>query len=257
MKFYKFIILISVVIFLVGCNTNTQNAGSATPPVSKTSGSADSEFREMLQGKNRIEWQAAYDIKGKYGQQEFQSSTTQYFKGTKSRMDVLQGGLESRSYVIDGTSYFCTKTGKLSCSKLPSSKDVLAELNKMENDVNSGNIEYTVKSDGTKSIAGATAKCFLLSVPSKSTTLRYCFSKEGVMLYTLSQGSSGTTEMTAKTYSTSVSDSIFQLPAEASTLTIPTIPSTQKATVPEDPCKACESLAEESREDCFASCGSG
>jgi len=79
-------------------------------------------------------------------------------------------------------------------------------------DVERNTESYKFVAKPSRVIAGTAAKCFEVSNAQGSAEV--CYSNEGIPLYTKSTTPSGTVEMTATDYSTSVSDSVFTLPAE-------------------------------------------
>lgn len=70
----------------------------------------------------------------------------------------------------------------------------------------------------TETFAGASSDC--ATITSASVTGKYCVTKSGVLAYS----GTGTANFQLTSYSTSVSDSDFALPAGASTQTIPSVP---------------------------------
>ena len=93
-------------------------------------------------------------------------------------------------------------------------------------EVESNPQKYNIVADGTMQVAGVIANCFKLG-DVQGFAIRYCYSAEGVPLYYkttgTAEGKSFEYEMKAKSYSTSVPDSEFELPASPQEL--PTIPS--------------------------------
>lgn len=125
--------------------------------------------------------------------------------------------------------YYCSVQGTATCFSTGTSNP-LAAITQLFNPDNAATaiqeaeaaaaahqVGYNV-SFSTESFAGVSADC--ATVSSSSVTGKYCVTKSGVLAY--SGTSSVSFELTS--YSTSVSDSDFTLPAGASTQSIPSVP---------------------------------
>ena len=193
-----------------GANTQPQ-APPSQPQATPGSSAADQllSIMGLTQG-----WKVSYTINGT--NMPSGSTMTQYIKGTdKIRVDSTAMGTESRSFVLSGKTYSCINQGESwICYKVDSSQSGQNSTN-LQNDIQSNPSKYTVTADGSMQVAGVTAACY--KVVSVDGTVRYCVSQEGIPLYIKTTGStqgvSYESELTATSYSTSVSDSDFQLPA--------------------------------------------
>lgn len=219
-------------------------------------GSASDDFLEMLGLRGTIQYKVAYDISSDAGVQQTSSQMTQYIKGTKKmRFDSAYAGTESRSYLLDDLFYSCSQQqGAWSCIKIALSKD---DNTKAVDDIEANKDDYQITADGSMQIAGVTASCFKVS-GKNIESYRACYSPEGVPLYvkmiSASGGKSFTTEMKATSYSTSVSDSDFVLPAAATE--IPSVPSGGAGgSGSGDLCSYCSYMTGSDKEDCLESCG--
>lgn len=160
-------------------------------------------------------WKVSYVITG--SEMPNALEMTQYMKGAgKFRTDSVFEGMESRSYVIGNDVYSCTKQeGSWTCFKFSGTMSG-ADSYELEKGIEEDPGKYTVTADGTKQVAGVTAVCY--KVVAEDTTTRYCV-YDSVPLYVMSTSTSNgkqyTSEMTATSYSKSVSDADFVLPAAA------------------------------------------
>lgn len=152
------------------------------------------------------------------------SKLTMYSDGKeKTRFDSLSGGIEIRTFTMDKIAYLCTKKEGWLCIKSAdtgATQEPLTELEmtKYEDDIAAeeaaaAESKFKVYRDGTFEVTGHTGKCY--GFEHETATERLCISKEGIMLYHKYTDSEGTTEMTATSYSTQVSDSVFTLPEGA------------------------------------------
>ncbi len=193
----------------------TQNQSGQQP-------SADALAREEFEKLVRAtppDFRAEYN---KYetlgGRTETTVKAIQYYKGGKYRLDRVQAAAnaaETSEYWMDGYYYKCTKSnaGAWGCTqtknKFEEAGPKAMPLRNMRADWN-----YTVANYGAALIAGMSAKCFRaffkpcsLCNPVESI---YCFSNESVILLA-TWGESD--EIVATSYSASVQDSDFVLPA--------------------------------------------
>lgn len=190
---------------------------SDSADVEETSDSKDEDssfadkFKDFAAKKMATEFTVTYDqtIKNEGATQKL--AMTQYFGGpTKYRSDMTVQGHETRSYVLDKTFYACNDmSGAWQCLKIENQEQNTASFDNVES--NPDKYDYTFK--GTKTVAGALTYCYEIAVP--PSVMTECFTKEGVPLYMKVTGSGADMEMIAKSYKTSVSDSDFSLPAEA------------------------------------------
>ncbi len=210
------------------------------------SGGAASAFTALLGKRTSLSWKVAYTITTTTNGQTVTSAMTQYVKGSdRIRMDLATQGVETRTYLTDKVYTSCMNQGSWTCFKIDApnqtgAADTQATEQQMQDDI----AAYNVVADGTKSVAGVTATCYKITEKAQQGFLyRYCFSKEGVPLYLYILTGGATTEMTATSYTTSVSDSDFTPPAAASAM-----PSAN------DPCSGCSFLSGSQKDACLAAC---
>ncbi len=210
------------------------------------SGSVASAFTALLGKRASLSWKVAYTITTTTGGQTVTSAMTQYVKGADQlRMDFSMQGTETRTYMAGKVYTSCTDNGGWTCFKVDAPNQTgaagtQANEQQMQSDISA----YDVVADGTKTVAGVTATCYRITTKAQQGfTYRYCFSKEGVPLYLHFQTGGATTEMTATSYSMSVSNSDFTPPATASAM-----PSAN------DPCSGCSFLSGSQKDACLAAC---
>jgi len=133
---------------------------------------------------------------------------TMYVYGENSRTDTSAEGMEARTYIVDNEMYVCSQTGDawmcLSMGPTPATSADELEANQAT---------YAPISMPDKTIAGVTGHCYKLE-DVEGYDMEYCFSDDGAILWTKTSGEGITTEMTATSYSTAVTDADFVLPAE-------------------------------------------
>ncbi len=287
MKEFLFVSLI-VAMLLFGCAGNQQvqqpkaqpqptggaaaqaqgGAGTETPPAppapatggsgtgTQSSGALD-DFTRLIGLKSTAQWKAAYSFTTILAGASTSSEMTQYIKGaTKLRTDLSASGQQIRTYVLSGIVYVCSSEGgsSWSCMKVNSPTDDKSTQSK--DDVEKNPSKYAIVADGTMQIAGATATCFKTTVEGTGD-MRECISAEGVPLYYrivgVSEGKAMEYEMKATSYTTSVSDSDFQLPAAPTELTVPSGGSSGGAGG--NACSYCSYLTGSQKDECLSSCG--
>ncbi len=269
----KQIILISLVCvaLLFGCaGSNEQKQPAATGKsqqgngAAASSGSTKNDVSTGTFAQNALEsllgtlklnsgWKVTYQLSGTGMQGTTEMS--QYVKGTeKFRTDVSAAGMETRTYVMDNKAYLCTKTGEWSCLKFTVPKNDSSQASyELESELETDASKYNVTADGTMQVAGVTAACF--KVVSADASTRYCVSAEGVPLYVKSsaqsEGQAVEYEMKAKSYSASVSDSDFALPAEPQEFSLP---GANGSGAGANLCSYCGYMSGSDKTECLASC---
>ena len=243
MKIYKWAILVMVILIVAGCQNNSgassnNNQNQAAPKTAENTaakdtvketvpkevpktqqannaGDAASELLTVLGNKATLKWQISYNLISQAQGNNFQAPMIQYVDGkNKVRTDVTTQGVEARTYFVDGTIISCTQnSGAWNCYKSEPQKNHVSDT---ENDVQISKDKYAITSDGAKTVAGASTKCFKIVEKSSAATIRECFSSEGLPLYISYVSSDSTTEMTATKYSTTLASGTFDVPVAAS-----------------------------------------
>ena len=204
------------------------------------------EFTDLLSARSRLEWKVSYDINTKALGQELNLKSTQYIKGAEMmRMDSAFQGTETRVYIDHDVYTSCSNTGPgWNCFKVTNKDQESTGSQDFEEDFKSEPSKYNIVKDGTMSIAGTTATCYKLTT--EDSTARYCYSSEAVPLYIKVDTKDGSTEMRATSYSKTVADSDFDLPAGAE--------AKEMGDIQNDPCAGCNYLSGSSKEACLSSC---
>jgi len=210
--------LLVVMLFIAACTTqqntaqqqNTQDQAAAdSGPIAKpATNDAVSKLKNIM--TQTVKYKVSYNINAA-GQS---TQMTQYFSGKNFRTDVMAQGYETRSYMVDGTFTTCNKiSGSWTCSQLDTKTG--QQQNTAENtqeDIKENIDSYNVEGIGTRTVAGVQADCYRITM--EQGTSEYCYSKDYVPLYMKMTFGEYTTEMTATSYSTSVTAADFVLPAE-------------------------------------------
>lgn len=145
---------------------------------------------------------------------------SQYVKGDNMRTDITIMGMETRSYIVDDVFVSCmNQAGEWMC---------------FESDATSADANYTYEVDDPMSddidsfdgevnklpgrvIAGAQAECFEViydDIEYEDAEYIYCYSSGGVPLLMEGEIDSTVWRMVAREFSTTVSNNVFDLPAE-------------------------------------------
>lgn len=189
---------------------NTPGANVPAQPARDNPVMADdvkASFRSMFAKK--VQYSVTYDMTSK----AFSGETTQFFKGTNMRMDSTMSGTESRTYLIGSTFTVCSKDGEWMCLIMAYQKSA---TDTADEDIQKNIDSYPIEKTGSRMIAGTTTDCYRITRTDGIT--EYCYSSDFVPLYIKTSTAQGDTELLAKSYSTSVSDEDFKLPAEPTAL---------------------------------------
>jgi len=220
-KFLSIVMVFVLTIFLYGCSSSISENNSGASIVDTVSTlSTLKELTDIISKGPTGQHTINYDMD--FGPGNPKSEVTTYWKNEgKYRMDTLSEGIESRSYMVGTQATICTKeAGKFTCFtakpeevKDPTENFAVTEYE--DNITSEGNdsAHFKVYRDGTMTVVGTVAKCYAFEYDISKEKL--CFSNEGVLLYHKYTSVNETNEFVAKSYSTTVSDSDFDLPAGA------------------------------------------
>jgi hypothetical protein len=260
------ILSLVLALLLIACSSpetpKTQDtadqANTQTAPAEETKAQADAsnEFNAYF-AKRNLQWKIAYDLKSNAQGEQTTMQMTQYMKGEqKLRTDVTAQGMESQIYIVNEVYTMCTKSdGSWSCFKSEPSKDDAVTTEKWEESYEEDATKYDIVADGTKVVAGVTAKCFkVVEVGKADAVVRYCFSSDGAPLYMYFADSESSSEMIATSYSKSVSDSEFIPPAEAKDISAMYGGAGGTSPAGGDACSYCNYLSGTDKDECLASC---
>ena len=156
------------------------------------------------------------------------SKLSMYFKSPKYRTDstITAAGttIESRAIFTGSKIYSCSKVeGIWSCleTTVSASANAAASTQSIQNNP----ADYAITADGTMVVAGETASCYKVVANDSSYTTRYCYTSSGFPVYIKTEASGYVSELTATSFSQTVVDADFEVPAEPTTMpTYPGIP---------------------------------
>lgn len=213
MRLRNILVIIVMLLFLISCNKATQTSGQQETVKEQ---STAQEFKRMLSEKANLEYKIDYDyVMNNSIVGIMQTRMTEFQKRNKTRTDITSPNISGRDYLIDNIMTTCINidgTGWY-CSKSDIQKDNLAET---EKDIKQNTDNYNVVADGTRIIAGTNTKCYNVFYPISynpvGEKMKYCFSSDGLPLYTMYEDVYGSFELTATNFSRDVSDAEFELP---------------------------------------------
>ncbi len=205
----KFLALFFVLsFFLAACGQTQQvTTDSGMQEKSQDSGSVSSEsakdvIADVISGRTKT-FMVAYQVTGAGESNEM----TMFVKDKKFRYDSGTGEEKGSIFFVDGKVYSCSYNPEM-CVEFGDGEEPPSVTEEIESNLEG----YNVMSKPDRTIAGAKAKCF--GVGGTGTSVEVCYSEKGVPLYTKSEADGQVVEMVATEYSTSVSDSTFELPAD-------------------------------------------
>jgi hypothetical protein len=254
------------------------NAGQGAPKEEKKADSAPAasdnaadSLAKYFGMKNGNGFTVDYTTSTTAGNYSSTSKSTMYFKDENNiRMDATASGMEIRSYMSSGNLYSCLKSGS-SWTCYSSGTYNNSGTEKVEKDFLANKAKYKIEKLPSRTVAGATCECYKTTVD--NGYVEYCFSPEGVPLYTKTSGTSEGMEVQAiveaTSYKTSVSDSDFVLPAKPSAM--PSFPgagsagsdgaggsgssgSSETVDYSQIPCSSCGYLSGSYKDECLSSC---
>ncbi|MBU2561754.1 MAG: hypothetical protein KKD17_05645 [Nanoarchaeota archaeon] len=192
--------------------------GSAEASAEQASEGGDwaDKFTNLVSMKKGLEFSVTYDYSMSGSGSSDSYTMTQYFAKNKYRMDSATGGKEGRFYLINGKMTTCTKDGAWQCMTMPQGEQQQSDPSQQFSSLEDDPGKYDTTYKGTRSIAGTTAYCYEVKWAAYGTDggIEACYSKEGVPLYMKTENGGVKIEMKATKYSTSLSASDFEFPAE-------------------------------------------
>lgn len=247
-----------------GKEAPAKNGGQQAQPSTPAQGSGSSAADELakffgLKSAKSYQVEYSYETNAPVGQPA-SAKLKLFMKDEQNfRTDLIFGEYESRTYVNGKDMFACSQTGaNWMCQKLPPQEpSTTAHSDKFEQDFLADKTKFNVELLPPRNIAGATAACFKST--SGDTIGEYCFSAEGVPLYTKFGSTSSKpgeqNTITAISYKLSVSDSDLALPAQPGS----GVPSGVSGTPSggaggADVCSYCQMLSGQDKADCLANC---
>lgn len=182
-------------------------ATAAPPPQPIPSGP---NLGALFTAAKTASYKVTYRLSGTGGAQPLTGEQTMYIKPPNTRVDMTtmvggQTGHMSLYSLPDGV-FMCLRQGQVFCTKspvpLPSAADLVRQ--------NLPADPTSVTPQGSRQIAGQSTACFRSGAGGQAATM--CMTEGGVPLYMESAGS----VLEATSFSTSVSDADFTLPAQPS-----------------------------------------
>jgi len=174
-------------------------------------------FADIFALHKNSSWKAVYEI-NVYPNVANSTSMTVYQMGKNTRTDTAINGINASSYILSGKFYDCVYVRNYwTCVNIPTNSRAVSDASSL---VESDPFKYDFTSDGSMQVAGVSAKCFR-SENVSNADVRYCFSKEGVILYqragmpNMPGNVTFGVEMKASSYAANVDASVFKLPAIA------------------------------------------
>lgn len=211
---YAIFVILALVLY--GCGP--QEIRPQEPPGTAQTGAAEVETADektLPEGGRLAEIfarQPEYKVTYEMSSGGIKNEMTQYLSKGRMRTDIAQSGTEMRTYLLDEEFISCSNAGgSWMCQKLEYAK---TESDALNEDIKANPDAYDIESAGTRTIAGASADCF--RVKTKSGSAEYCYSRDYVPLYIKTTSGGLSSELLAKSYSTSVSESDFAPPAQPS-----------------------------------------
>jgi hypothetical protein len=184
---------------------------------SENTGNDNDAFKNFFKART-LEYHVDYDVMMSAEGQETTSEMSFYLKNNNFRND-FSGNMDgevftSRNYHVDGQISICNEAeGTWTCMQFDQPQesegiDITANMDELEESLE--DIDMIQK--GTKTIAGTKATCWEYSA--EGMTQEHCYSKAGVPLYMEITGDNFHAIYEASSYSTSVANSAFDLPAK-------------------------------------------
>ncbi|MCX8196981.1 MAG: hypothetical protein N3G80_01555 [Candidatus Micrarchaeota archaeon] len=142
-----------------------------------------------------------------------------YIKGPeKQRIDTKDEPMEGRFYMLGNEIHACVKIEGFGfdCIKMPAQEKAATPTSPIEfaSELEKNVMKYEVSALPPRNIAGAETFCFEAKSEELKKIMQYCYSKEGVLLYTRASGGEVETEITALKYWLEVSEEDFTIPAK-------------------------------------------
>ena len=232
-KRYKITATIFLLFFLIGCSGQTpprdieekdaaigqmEESGVVSkanePPIDEDTLTVLKEVSERTFDGPIGQYMVRYNFKAL--DEPLTEATTYYKSQDRVRVDMVAEGQVTQSYINGNTNTMCTKeegSEVFTCLTVQEEiRNPISDVEVVASDTDS--VEevrsYRAYHDGTMSIADHVADCYVFEYDRASE--RTCLSKENVLLYHKLTDESYTSEFIATDYSTTFSDSVFELP---------------------------------------------
>lgn len=216
-KLFFIIFLISVLLIscskpatVIKTNGQQQPLETAAQPVQPTASTeeARTELAKTITGRTKT-YKISYDVSAKSPEKQFDEMTIS-LKNENTRIDTSATNngqqIKSSIFILGDKSYICTEFPQKMCltSDVKQAKQsTFTGAETVENDLKN----LSIQALPSKTIIGINAQCYRITGTEAEDI---CYSKEGILLYIKTINS----EMTAKSLTTNVPDSTFELPAQ-------------------------------------------
>ncbi len=196
--------------------TTTPEQPATTTEQTQPAQSPLEQLGNLLTRSATLEYKVNYEIAS-----EETSQMTMYLKGMgenqKLRVQSTVNENEINAYMLGKSMYVCTKSeGMHSCFKMMKTKDndpsSAVNLGFTKEDLSLPSMKITP--DGTYEVSGMIAPCFKIQ-KDEEPIQRVCMTMDGAMVYYESTIDDKTTVVRALSYTKTVPDSDFELPAGA------------------------------------------
>lgn len=193
---------------------------------------AEPSFLDLAKTAKAASYKVTYRMSGTSGGQTVSGDQTWYLKPPKSRFDFSMAaggpaGSASMFNLEDGMFLCTSQAGSPTCLKMP--KEQAAQQNQgaqAQEQVQGSPDQFDTTYQGTRQIAGQQAQCFALkpkgSAQAGLTQGTFCYTTQGIPLLMQSKGQGFDVSMEASSFSASVTDADFKLPAQP--MELPVIP---------------------------------
>lgn len=196
-------------------------AGTATATPAPAATVKPPSFADLVSQGKSAEYKVTYKVQTTAGGQTVGIEQKWYVKGKRSRFDFSTKEGSVSLFNLEGGTHVCTsvQTGdyetETSCFGMP--KDQALQQNQaaaLDLQIKDKPDQFDPTFEGTRQIAGQAAQCF--AVKARVAGLgesRICYSAGGIPLLIASKGQGFETSLEATSFSTTVPDADFRLPA--------------------------------------------
>lgn len=212
------IAIFCVFVLLAGCTqsgeTNTDNSTGENAINNAQVGTevnVEDVFAQFLNSASQNPtYMAKYEISApgndsQLGAMEY----TLYSKGNIRRTDVSMMGINAQTWILTDRTVTCSEMEgfmEKTCEESESTGEPVNTMNIDKEEFEANKDNYKAYSLPSKTIGGETANCFSIEMISEEMTAEYCFSSDGILLYSKGITEDGEFEMKATEFSRNVSD---------------------------------------------------
>ncbi len=194
---------------IVGASPASSPPQPASPPLV-----SPPPLSVLLAGGKNLTYRVTYRITVTGGPTGVTGTQTWYVKNGVSRFDFTIAQGSASVYAISEGTYLCTSAaGQTMCLSMPAAAALQGNPNAaFDLQLRERPDQFSSTYQGTRQIAGQTAQCYSVAVPSAGTS-RLCYTSTGIPLLIESTALNITTTLEATEFGTTVSDADLRLPA--------------------------------------------